>query len=371
MYDGTVVRTLEGADINERELIGSALNIAARPVESEGNAVTIGTSGRMALLVSEQQGDAARRRPLRRDVRDLCLQPSGGASRRMCVQTASNKAILLAFVAMAQCLVVITAGIDLFGRHGFGAVQLPCIVAGGRHTAADRFRDRGRACRRACMRHIERPHHHLRQTAADRYDHRHKCNFFGLALLLRPTPGGSVNEALADVFTSKLFGMFPTSPAVLAATILPVWVPFSRSVLRPCGLCGWLGGECGLYVRRAAEAGETGRLCSCRALVGNGRALPDVLFLHRRSWPSLAATPHTLYSIAAVVLGGVFAGGRKGSAVGAVFGALAFRTIGDLLFVFDFDPLWQPLFQGVVLMLAIGVGSIGLARVRNRLEWFQ
>lgn len=33
MYDGTVVRTLEGADINERELIGSALNIAARPVE--------------------------------------------------------------------------------------------------------------------------------------------------------------------------------------------------------------------------------------------------------------------------------------------------------------------------------------------------
>ncbi|WP_208245235.1 sugar ABC transporter ATP-binding protein (plasmid) [Rhizobium sp. T1470] len=33
MYDGTVVRTLEGDDINERELIGSALNIAARPAE--------------------------------------------------------------------------------------------------------------------------------------------------------------------------------------------------------------------------------------------------------------------------------------------------------------------------------------------------
>ncbi|OWW04786.1 sugar ABC transporter ATP-binding protein [Rhizobium sp. R72] len=31
MYDGTVVRTLEGDDINERELIGSALNIAAQP----------------------------------------------------------------------------------------------------------------------------------------------------------------------------------------------------------------------------------------------------------------------------------------------------------------------------------------------------
>jgi simple sugar transport system permease protein/ribose transport system permease protein len=80
---------------------------------------------------------------------------------------------------------------------------------------------------------------------------------------------------------------------------------------------------------------------------------------------------YTLYSIAAVVLGGVALSGGRGSAIGAVFGALAFRTIGDLLFVFDFDPLWQPLFQGVVLMLAISIGCLGLARVRNRLEWFQ
>ncbi len=33
MYDGTIVRTLEGDSINERELIGSALNMAAKSVE--------------------------------------------------------------------------------------------------------------------------------------------------------------------------------------------------------------------------------------------------------------------------------------------------------------------------------------------------
>ncbi|KQV65318.1 sugar ABC transporter ATP-binding protein [Rhizobium sp. Root1220] len=33
MYDGTIIRTLEGEDINERELIGSALNIAVQPAE--------------------------------------------------------------------------------------------------------------------------------------------------------------------------------------------------------------------------------------------------------------------------------------------------------------------------------------------------
>ena len=58
-------------------------------------------------------------------------------------------------------------------------------------------------------------------------------------------------------------------------------------------------------------------------------------------------------------------------AVGAIFGALAFRAIGDLLFVFDLDPLWQPLFQGVVLLFAVSLGAFALFRVRNRLEWFE
>ena len=53
-----------------------------------------------------------------------------------------------------------------------------------------------------------------------------------------------------------------------------------------------------------------------------------------------------------------------------VAGALAFRAIGDLLFVFDFDPLWQPLFQGVVLLLAVSLGSARLFQVRNRLDLF-
>ena len=55
---------------------------------------------------------------------------------------------------------------------------------------------------------------------------------------------------------------------------------------------------------------------------------------------------YTLFSIAAVVLGGVSLFGGSGSAIGAIFGALMFRTIGDLLFVFNLDPLWQPLFPG-------------------------
>ena len=80
---------------------------------------------------------------------------------------------------------------------------------------------------------------------------------------------------------------------------------------------------------------------------------------------------YTLYSIASVVLGGVSLAGGRGTAIGAVFGALAFRTIGDLLFVFDFEPLWQPLFQGLILVFAVSLSAFGLLSVRNKLDWFQ
>ena len=53
------------------------------------------------------------------------------------------------------------------------------------------------------------------------------------------------------------------------------------------------------------------------------------------------------------------------------FGALVFRTIGDLLFVFDLDPLWQPLFQGCILLLAVSLGSLRIFPIRNRLDLFR
>jgi ribose transport system permease protein len=47
-----------------------------------------------------------------------------------------------------------------------------------------------------------------------------------------------------------------------------------------------------------------------------------------------------------------------------VFGALVLRTIGDLLFVFDLEPLWQPLFQGFILLAAVSLGSLRCSRAQ-------
>ncbi|MBC2803433.1 ABC transporter permease, partial [Rhizobium ruizarguesonis] len=169
--------------------------------------------------------------------------------------------------------------------------------------------------------------------------------FYGLALLLRPTPGGSVNEDLADAFTSKLFGIVPASLVVLLAVIVVIWVPFSRSAI---GRAAYAVGSAENAAYMSAMPVKRAKF-TAYALAGLLSAIGG-LYLTFFSYTGEAAfasgNAYTLYSIAAVVLGGVSLAGGKGSAVGAVFGALAFRTIGDLLFVFDFDPLWQPLFQG-------------------------
>jgi ribose transport system permease protein len=285
------------------------------------------------------------------------------------VQTASNKGVLLAFVAMAQTLVVITAGIDL--SVGMIFILTNClaswlVVGTGFETAFGvvAVLSTGALCGaiNGAIVIFGRLQPIVATIATG-------AVYFGLALLLRPYPGGSVNEDLADALTGRLFGVVPASLVVLVAVVLIVWVPFRRSVT---GRAAYATGSSeiaaymsGVPILRAKFAAYT--LSGLLAAIG-GLFLTFFTYTGEAAYAS--GNAYTLFSIAAVVLGGVSLFGGRGSAIGAIFGALAFRTIGDLLFVFDFDPLWQPLFQGVVLLFAVSLGAFGLFRVRNRLEWF-
>ena len=66
------------------------------------------------------------------------------------VQTAANKGVLLALVAMAQTFVVITAGIDLSVGMVFVLTQLPRLLDRRRH-ARRRPRSASSACSRPAL----------------------------------------------------------------------------------------------------------------------------------------------------------------------------------------------------------------------------
>jgi ribose transport system permease protein len=285
------------------------------------------------------------------------------------VQTAANKSVLLAFVAMAQTLVVITAGIDL--SVGMIFILTNClaswlVLGGAWATTLGVIAVLGSGLACGILNGLIVIYGRLQPIVATIAT---GAAYFGIALLLRPYPGGSVNEDLADALTGKLFGVVPASLVALAAVVLVVWVPFSRSVL---GRAAYASGSSepaaymsGMPIRRAKFLAYA--LAGLLASIG-GLFLTFFTYTGEAAYAS--GNAYTLFSIAAVVLGGVSLFGGKGSVIGAIFGAFAFRTIGDLLFVFDFDPLWQPLFQGVVLLIAVSLGAFGLFRVRNRLEWF-
>jgi ribose transport system permease protein len=285
------------------------------------------------------------------------------------VQTASNKGVLLALVAMAQTLVVLTAGIDL--SVGMIFVLANCLASWIVHgtpleTALGVVGVLGTGLVCGGLNGLIVIYGRLQPIVATIAT---GAIYYGIALMLRPFPGGEVNPALADAFTGKLPGGIPASLAALFVVVLVIWVPWRRSTL---GRAAYAVGSSeqaaymsGMPIRRAKFLAYV-----LAGLLAAMAGLFLTFFTYSGEASAANGNTYTLYSIAAVVLGGVSLFGGVGSAVGAIFGALAFRTIGDLLFVFDFEPLWQPLFQGTVLLLAVCLGSFGLLRLRNRLDLF-
>ena len=54
--------------------------------------------------------------------------------------------------------------------------------------------------------------------------------FVGIALLLRPTPGGAINYDLADAITLDVLGI-PTALIITGVVIMGFWLPFRRTGL--------------------------------------------------------------------------------------------------------------------------------------------
>jgi len=283
--------------------------------------------------------------------------------------TAANKGVLLAIVAMAQTLVVLTSGIDL--SVGMVMVLANClaseiVVGSPVMTAVGVIGVLLVGCLCGAINALIVIFGRLQPIVTTIAT---GAVYYGAALALRPVPGGDVNTTLADALTGQLPGGVPASLALLVALVAIVWFPFRRSVI---GRAVYAVGSSevaaymsGVPIRRAKFVAYllSGLLASIAGLF--------VTFVTYTGEASAAnGSTYTLYSIAAVVLGGVSLFGGSGSAIGAIFGALMFRTIGDLLFVFNVEPLWQPLFQGIVLSAAVCLGAIRLLRIHNRLDLY-
>lgn len=191
--------------------------------------------------------------------------------------------------------------------------------------------------------------------------------YVGLALLLRPTPGGSINFDLADMMTLDVVGI-PTALVILAIIILAFWLPLRRSGL---GLSMYALGSSETAAFQSGIPVNKVRIAAF-AMGGLFAALAGTYFSYVTTTGDAGISANfTLNSIAAVVLGGVALSGGIGSLVGAVIGAFILETISFLMFFSPLPALAQPFVEGAVLAGAITIGSLAILRQKNRLEVFK
>ena len=277
----------------------------------------------------------------------------------------ANQGLALAFAAMAQTLPVLTGGLDL----SVGPVLALANCVASHVVSGEAWRialgivltlAAGAACGLAngLVVVLGRIQPIIATLATG-------AIYTGLAYLLRPVPGGKLDEALGDALTNETLGVVPTSLLLLAGVVLLVWVPFHGSVL---GRAAYAAGSSessaylsGIRVGRARLASYAlgGLFAACGGLF---------LGLQTLSGDAQVGFDYTLQSIAAVVIGGTSLLGGSGGVAGSILGAYVLRTIDGMLMFAGVPPLAQPLFEGVVLLLAIGLGAFRLFTVRNRLD---
>ncbi|HEX2619185.1 MAG TPA: ABC transporter permease [Phototrophicaceae bacterium] len=212
--------------------------------------------------------------------------------------------------------------------------------------------------------------------------------YSGVALYLRPRPGGYVPDIYGDLLTKRvgqllpetLFGSTPTglsaflqsffnfipaSTILLIIVLVLIWIPFQRSRL---GMWVYAVGSnegaaymSGVNVKQAKVFAYT---------LGGFFAGIAGLFLtaQTRSGDATTGAVFTLQSIAVVVLGGTSLFGGSGGVAGTIAGAIALRLIPTILFFARVNPLQQPLWEGGVILLAVAAGASRIFTVRNRLD---
>ncbi len=212
--------------------------------------------------------------------------------------------------------------------------------------------------------------------------------YSGIALYLRPRPGGYVPSEYGGLLTRRVgqllppalwgdepagiaawlesfFDFLPASVVLLIIVLLVVWLPFRRSRL---GLWVYAVGS---NEGAAYMSGVNVRLAKISAYVLGGLFAGIAgLFLTAQTQSGDATTGavFTLQSIAVVVLGGTSLFGGAGGVAGTIAGAVALRLIPTILFFAKVNPLQQPLWEGAVILLAVTVGASRIFTVRNRLD---
>jgi ribose transport system permease protein len=189
--------------------------------------------------------------------------------------------------------------------------------------------------------------------------------WLGIALFLRPTPGGETVDWFQAFYRIRNIEAAPAFLKAFGETIPPSLI----LVLIGC-LIWWIASRTrtGRYIyavgSNSQSAYETGintawvQMKAC--MINSAFILLAALFFvgQNGSGDARMGDPLTLKAIAAAVVGGIALTGGRGSVYFALIGALIFSFVSKIIFFANIPNAYQTLFGGVIVIVAIAASQL-------------
>jgi len=178
----------------------------------------------------------------------------------------------------------------------------------------------------------------------------------GVALLVRPAPGGSAATWLKDLVVGPLgVDVLPKAAVVLVLIVAVIWIPLSRSRL---GLSLYAIGSNPLAAFRSGVPVNRTKFLSY-AITGLIGAFAGLSLTASTGIGSPVPEPtYVLISIGAVVLGGVSLAGGIGGVFGPLIAVVVLQLIRDDMTFMRVNPNYGLVAQGFILIGVLVAGSL-------------
>lgn len=369
---GRVVRTLTGDEVTENNITGAALRATREPVA----AAAAETASRTATATSTATAQTAKPRRaagLRARLSRSDLAPGGvvlaavivlalitGANQPTYLQSLNLSLLLYAgtaliLIALGQLLVVLTAGIDLSVGPLAGMLVVVMSYVADSSTSAVGLA-LGLLITFAVAAAVGLVNGLLIAVVKMPPIVATLSTYIalqGASLLLRSTPGGSVNTGM----TTSLLKSFGPIPLVFLLVLViagaaEFWLRRTRSgfALRSVGSSPVAATRLGVRARGVVVAAYVG--CSLFTCLG-----AVLLAAQIGVGDPTQGTSYTLASVSAVVLGGASIYGGRGSFLAAVCGGLLLAVIANASTFLGLDQAWQYWLPGGLMLLATAAAA--------------
>lgn len=177
---------------------------------------------------------------------------------------------------------------------------------------------------------------------------------YGIALMILKVDGGNVSENFTNLFLVR-FGEIPLTLILIVILIL-LWLYVKRTDF---GISIYAVGS----NEKAARLNGVSILRTKIFVYGLSGFFAALAGLFRTaqvaSGSPTAGADFVMTSISAAVIGGTSLLGGSGGLIGTIVGAFVIKGIADLLVFLNVSSYWSSLVQGVLLILAVAVSSIG------------